>query len=283
LQVAAESAIAALRTLMPRDKVGVVGFTGQASWIVPLGLNTGSAATAEAIRSVGPGGGTNVYPGLEQAFEALAGLPAEEAAVRHVIVLTDGRSAGHDRLEIAARMKAEGISLSAVAIGNDADRPLLERLATLGGGSFHDVTDPRTLPQIFIKEARMLRRALVRERPFTPAVSDTSSPLVSALGATPTLGGLVVTWLRHEPEVTTALVSDAGEPVLAHRQSGLGRVVAFTSDAHNRWGAAWAEASFYDRFWSETVRSVARAPVRDDVEAHVEAIFPQRARLVVER
>ncbi|MEO5951784.1 MAG: glutamine amidotransferase, partial [Chloroflexia bacterium] len=51
-----------------------------------------------------------------------------------------------------------------------------------------------------------------------------------------------------------ALVSDAGDPVLAQWQYGLGRVVAWTSDAKGQWARDWVGWSDFARFWAQTLR-----------------------------
>jgi hypothetical protein len=50
------------------------------------------------------------------------------------------------------------------------------------------------------------------------------------------------------------LVSDAGDPVLAQWQYGLGRVVAWTSDAKGQWAKEWVGWQEFPRFWSQAVR-----------------------------
>ena len=53
----------------------------------------------------------------------------------------------------------------------------------------------------------------------------------------PTLRGYVCT--TPKPRAEIPLVSDKGDPVLAHWQYGLGRAVAFTSDAKPKWATDW--------------------------------------------
>jgi Ca-activated chloride channel family protein len=46
-------------------------------------------------------------------------------------------------------------------------------------------------------------------------------------------------------------VTDKGDPLLAHWQFGLGRAVAFTSDAKAKWSKNWLGWGKYQQFWSQ--------------------------------
>ncbi|MGZ5544957.1 MAG: VWA domain-containing protein, partial [Limisphaerales bacterium] len=67
----------------------------------------------------------------------------------------------------------------------------------------------------------------------------------------------------------TPLVSEKGDPILAHWQYGLGRTVAFTSDARAKWGQSWLNWLKYRQFWSQaaqwSLRKVDAADFNTDV------------------
>lgn len=48
--------------------------------------------------------------------------------------------------------------------------------------------------------------------------------------------------------------SPEGDPILASRQYGLGKTVAFTSDASSRWAKNWLGWSKFNQFWEQVVR-----------------------------
>ena len=54
----------------------------------------------------------------------------------------------------------------------------------------------------------------------------------------------------------TILQLDSGEPLLVRWQYGLGRVVAFMSDAKARWSADWVNWKSYGTLWPQMVRDV---------------------------
>src|SRR5208337_3250517 len=68
-------------------------------------------------------------------------------------------------------------------------------------------------------------------------------------GEYPTLLGYVAT--TPKPRAETPLWTEKGDPLLAHWQYGLGRAVAFTSDAKPKWGKLWLNWDKYRQFWSQ--------------------------------
>jgi len=260
-ELANEAAVLAINTLFPQDLIGVVVFDTQAQWIVKVQPNSDPAGITSLVRSVNPGGGTDVYSGLIEAYKALAPMDTADAAIRHVILLTDGESApppGGSYVKLVADMVRADISLSTVGVGDGHNSQLLNQLAQMGGGTYHPITNPQQLPQVFIKEAKTIRKNLIKEVTFTPAMHATGSPIMTNVAGVPDLRGFVLTGPKHDPRVFMPLTGPEGEPIFAHWQVGLGRTAAYTSDAHNRWAVDWVNWDGYADFWARTVRTVAR-------------------------
>jgi Ca-activated chloride channel homolog len=169
------------------------------------------------------------------------------------------------------QMKADGITYSGVAVfpHNPGDSQNLQRIAQLTGGRFYDVSDPQKLPQIFIKEAQTVRRALIIEETFTPTVTWSLSEVVKGLGAVPPLDGYVLTGPK-EGLSQVVLTSGQGDPVLATCQSGLGRCLAFTSSIDSRWASNWLAWPGDNRFWEQAVRWTAKPAQPSDCEVMVD-------------
>ncbi|MEX1015583.1 MAG: VWA domain-containing protein [Phycisphaeraceae bacterium] len=261
-EVANEAAVLAIQTLFPDDLVGVVVFDSTADWVVQIQPAADQQGIARRVRSVHPRGGTNIRPGLAQAVNELAQLGPQDAAVKHIVLLTDGMDGGGQGsyINIVRDMVRNDISLTTIGVGDTqaVDGRLLQHLASMGGGEFHHVQDPADLPQIFIKEARTIRRNLVKEETFQPQLRATGSPIMANVTGVPELHGLVLTGEKDDPRVFTPILGPEGEPVFAHWQVGLGRAAAFTSDATNRWAVNWLQWSGYADFWARTARTVAR-------------------------
>lgn len=275
-EIANEGAALAIETLDKSDIVGVIAFNSDYSIVVPADRNTSAKRSAERVRNIASGGGTNLYPALDQASALLREGEAAKAAVRHVIVLSDGRSEGDPRFGVATaqRMRESGISVSAIAVGDGADTGTLEELARAGGGQFYMVSDPNLLPRVFVKEIRVVRKPLIREAPFTPVGTRSGSPLMQGftLAGMPPLGGLVLTQKKPDPKISYPLVTSEDEPVLAHWFTGRGQAAAFTSDAHGNWARRWLDWPGYTALWTQIARVIARPPAGRTSELTTEIV-----------
>jgi Ca-activated chloride channel family protein len=262
LHMCKAAAIAAVQSLGRKDLVGVVTFDSQATWTVPITEATDKTDIISRIRDIGEGGGTDMYPALVSAATALQDT---DTSIRHVILLTDGRTAGPDCRPIAAEMASKGITLSTVAVGETADFELLKILAALAGGRFYPVYDPMQLPQIFIKEAQVVRRALIFEETFTPKLSFGLSEIVRGVEAVPPLDGYVLTGAKGGL-AQVLFVSHQEDPILAAGQAGLGRSVAFTSSIDGRWASKWLAWDGFEALWAQIIRWVGKPAQGGDCE-----------------
>src|SRR5262249_37363526 len=149
--------------------------------------------------------------------------------------------------ELAQQMQANHISLSTIGIGQDADTALLQELAQLGNGRYYDGNDAFDLPQLVVKETQQVQRAAIVEQD-TQLIRVNSDPALEGIdiNGLPTLRGYVAT--TPKPQSSVLLASRQIDPVLSEWQFGLGRVVAWTSDATNRWSSRWLEWSEFSRF-----------------------------------
>jgi len=260
--VASEAAVLALSTLYPQDLVGVVAFDTSAHWLVKLGPNSDPGGTAQRVRSMQPGGGTDINAGVQAAVQALANsaIGPDDAAIKHIIVITDGHGAMPNMLQLGQTLGHNNITISTVGVGDGHNDQGLRNLAQTGQGQFYPVSDPNNLPQVFIKEARMIRKNLIRELLFTPGLRNTGSPIIAGIDALPPLHGFVLTGPKRDPRIMMPIVGPEGEPIFAHHQVGLGRAAAFTADAHNRWGQDWLGWGGYEDFWNRTIRQISRPP-----------------------
>ena len=147
LSAAKQSALLASKAMLPGDYLGVIAFDSAPSWEYQLSPNRGAAA--DAIRNITFGGGTDIFPAIDEAEKALAKLTPAQAATKHILLLTDGQSDPSRFPEVVARMKANKITLSTIAVGGDADTTTLQNLATQAGGRMYPVDDPTKLTQVF--------------------------------------------------------------------------------------------------------------------------------------
>lgn len=240
LDLAKEAVYQASLGLTPIDQVGLVVFDDTASWVLPLQRLPSMVEIERALGSFGIGGGTNIRPGIEQAAQALA---AADAKVKHVLLLTDG-IAESNYSDLIAQMRAAGVTISTVAIGEDAN-PNLVDVANAGGGRSYRVTRVEDVPRIFLQETIIAAGRDIVEQRIEPQ-AGLPSPVIRSLGGLPPLYGYNGTEVRDAAR--TFLFTPGGKPLLAQWQYGLGRVVAWTSDVQGRWARDWITWDQFPRF-----------------------------------
>ncbi|MDZ4288288.1 MAG: glutamine amidotransferase, partial [Prosthecobacter sp.] len=256
LEMAKSAAIATAEVLGRNDFIGVYAFDSEAHVVAPMTKLTSTAAIAGQISSVASGGGTNLQPAFQQARE---GLQRVKAKVKHMIILTDGQTAGTGYEAMASQCRGEGMTISTVAIGEGSHVALLQAIAASGGGQSYSTVDAATITRIFTQDTLMHTGRMIREEPFEPQMVE-KHPILSGFDKfeTPLLG-YVKTIRKSTAQVP--LVTDLGDPLLAHWRYGLGKVTAFTSDAKSRWASLWITRwPGYGRFWSQVLRETARPP-----------------------
>ena len=253
MELAKDAAKAAVELLSDKDQVGIIGFDTESKWVSELRFVTQKSLILDRISKVEPGGGTSLYPPMEDAFNALQNVSAK---LKHVILLTDGYSAPGDFETLTKSMSSARITVSTVGIG-EPDSNLLQRISEIGNGRYYFTNDPNSVPQIFAKETMTASKAALNEQPFLPQVMR-STPVLSDLrfDEAPFLLGYVVTRPKATGEII--LATEAGDPLLSWWRYGLGMSVAFTSDAKSRWAAEWISWPGFNKFWAQVIRHTMR-------------------------
>ena len=125
------------------------------------------------------------------------------------------------------------------------------------------------LPQIFIKEAKVVRRPLIDDREFQPRLAFGFAQTTQGISPNelPALGGLVLT--EAKPDCIMPIVrhgKDGDDPVLAHWNFEMGKMVAFTSGWWPKWGADWVAWDKFGKFWAQVLRWAMRQEASGDFD-----------------
>ncbi len=260
--MARESAILATESLRQNDRLGVLAFDTDPQWVVPfqqIGTGLSMAQIQAQISSIQLGGGTDILSALD---EGLTALEAHSGKVRHAVLLTDGRSFSTQRgpyQALVERARAANITLSAIAIGQDADTELLKDLATWGAGRYYFAGTPEDIPRLTMIESQIASAEPQVEGTFRADLAA-PHPILRDFPANriPALQGYVATTLK--PEAELVLKSPEDDPVLAVWQYGLGRAVAWTPSVEAPWAENWANWPEYGAFWAELIRYTVPEP-----------------------
>lgn len=268
LQLSKEAAKAALDLLEPTHRFGVISFDDTPHATVPLQLATNKPPMRDFINRIIASAQTNIYPALEMAFEALSESDAE---VRHIILLSDGKTYPDEYEALVTRMAEDDITVSSVAVGEEADRELLGNIAEWGNGRSYFIRDAARVPQIFIQETQIAsQQTLIEEAVQTTVAGHVEAFTGIDLASAPPLRGYVSTQAKENAEVL--LVSEASAPILARWHYGLGKAAAFTSDVKNRWASDWLTWQGYGKFWSQLVRETMRRDQGEEVDFVIERV-----------
>jgi Ca-activated chloride channel family protein len=271
LDLAKAAAIAAADIMNPTDQVGVLAFDANWDWALPFRQVGKGEWITERLSSLQSDGGTDLYKAMIEAHRVIA---TKQAAIKHVIVLSDGLTDKADFYTLVTRMARDGITVSTVSVGNDADVQLMADIAKNGKGRGYVALDPQTIPQIFTTETLLISRDLLIEKPVTPSIVTPTGPLKGIpQNNLPALRGYVLTYPKPRTEL---LMRADKDPLLVSWRYGLGRVLAFTSDLSGRWGKDWVAWQGFPQWASQlardTMRKILETRMRTDFHADGESI-----------
>jgi len=250
-----------VKQLQPNDMVGIIPFDAFYHVLVPLGpAGDDRSSIINRIRLIHANGGTLISSPLA---EALREMREVEGKVKHVILLTDGRTAdmkgshAFDYRGLIGRFANDGISVSTVGIGGDVDEDFLKAISLGTNGNYYHVKDAGTLPLIVLQDTRnALERSGFLENAILPKIGEKNRMLRGInQDQLPRLLGYVITTAK--PRAETVLYTDARnmrDPILAGWRSGLGKTAAFTSDAEARWSKEMVSWKMFSKFWLQVLR-----------------------------
>ncbi len=277
IELAKEAVIRSVDFLQPTDRVGVVGFDSRSYWVADIQPVLNRDMLQMLIGTLQPGGGTDIMAGMRIAAEA---MQTETTERRHIILLTDGGANDRGLVTLTRDLRETyDVTTSVIAIG--AESPgFLEEMAIEGGGNYHVASSIASIPTIFSLETVLATRSYLIEETFTPALAGLS-PILDGIDAAPPLYGYVATSPKQTAQVILVTPDENTDPILAAWQYGLGRSVAFTSDATARWGQDWVNWESFARFWSQAVRWTIIEGVNANLETRV-TMEGETARITVD-
>lgn len=257
VKLAAKAAEQTVMMMSNSDKVGVVASTDGIEFVAPIQKLVSKESVVSQIRRLGVGGG-GIYclPSMQFAQKWL--IP-DDSKVRHLILLADGSDCDSQEgcYQIAAMLKAQHITTTAVAIGDGPHVPFLTGLAATGGGRFYLAKKASQLPAIFTQDAAVMSRSAIEEGAFYPKIAMGEEILRGI--DTDSMPPLFAYCLSDsKPLSRVGMRTKKDDPLLATWQYGLGTSLAFTSDAQARWAAKWVDWGGFGKFWGQAVRSISR-------------------------
>ncbi|NRA33339.1 MAG: VWA domain-containing protein [Polyangiaceae bacterium] len=266
MEMAKAACRATVGVLRGDDLLEIIAFDSRPKRYVKMQPARYRSRIQNEIASIQAGGGTEFFGPLDMAYQDISVVQARK---KHVILLTDGNADSNGLRDLIQAMLAESITVTTVGLGNGSNADLLRMIADTGGGRYHHVPDPNSLPRIFTHETEMIsRQAAVQE--WFPVVQVGAADFLKgiAISHAPLLHGYVATQLKPAP-AQLILASDQGEPILARWRVGLGWTLAWTSDVKNLWASDWLRWQHFGRFWGQLVREHMRRKHRREIPMKV--------------
>ena len=229
---ARRAVLATAATLDAQDEVALWTFDAEPRLLLPPTPAPAATQALDRDWPVGPGGGTRLAPALQAAIDTLTGMPSGR---RLLVVATDGLVDEAPLAGLAAQLAREKIHIIWLAIGDGGDLARLHRLVGADTGSVRRVHEAGDLTPV-MRDAVARRRARVERGPVEVRQV---LPLPFAPGrvdAWPAVAAHAVT--RAQSDAVVPLQSVRGDPLLAYRQAGRGRVAALPAGL-GAWAPAW--------------------------------------------
>lgn len=257
LEYAKAAALTVSKTLSDSDLISVIGFDSQPFVVIPLETVADSRPYFdELINRLKARGTTYLMPALQEAGRALA---QSGAAIKHVVILTDGETGGTAAMyyDLVSSMHRDGgVTISTIAVGREANLALLESISKYGGGGFYQTDSAANLPRLFLEDVHQRGGdTTMVEKEFVPYTVSPDPVLKELAGRQlPGLKGFVSTDLK--PGASLSVFVNSGgvrAPVVASWKFGAGKALAVTTDASGRWSAGWIENGVFGPLWDKLV------------------------------
>ena len=146
---AIDALVGVVAKLDSRDRFGVVVFDDEAQVVVPCAPLTDKAAVVEALRSIHPGGSTDLGAGYLRGLQELRRVSSAPDAARGgtLLVISDGHvncgiTDADQFADLAAKAQSGGVVTSTLGYGLGYDETLLTAIARSGAGNHEFAQDP---------------------------------------------------------------------------------------------------------------------------------------------
>ena len=267
IEVARQAVMQTVSVMPAGDSIGVVAFDSAPQTIAPLTVDRDEAALRAALANVRPGGSTTIAPAVETALQVFRGPGRPDSARRHILLISDGRTTDSDAARLLDLSRKRAAELSAVAIGANANRALLEELARTSGGRAYFPENLSELPRMVAREAVRSSGGGTVDEPFV--ARPVRHPILETIDveALPRLHGYVVSSLK--PSANAILKSHLDDPILCAWRAGLGRVAVFTGDLGSRWSSRLLASPEGGRMWIQAIRWMSRREEADGIRLQV--------------
>jgi Ca-activated chloride channel homolog len=179
--------------LTPNDIFSVVSFNDYADVVIPATTVTDKPALKARVSLMAASGGTEIFKGLSAGVAQNRTYLAPKL-VNHIILLTDGNTYGDQDqcMALAQKANSDGISISAMGLGQDWNDQFLDLLASSTGGRCEYISTANGVVRFLNDHVRNLSNVFA-ERMQVSIAPDPDVKLESAFKLAPSPQPLPIT------------------------------------------------------------------------------------------
>lgn len=165
---AREAAVALIEKLGPKDRIALVKYSSDADAQPSRPATADNKAELLAwAYGLEANGATNISAGLDAGERAVAPYLSDYKATRLILVsdgrATNGITSHHGLAQISARLRANGVTVTALGVGNDFDEVLMRGVAESGAGFYGYLQDVARLSEVLEAELNQASQLVARK------------------------------------------------------------------------------------------------------------------------
>jgi Ca-activated chloride channel family protein len=171
--------------LNEKDILSVVTFNDRSEVIIPATPVENKSALKAKVSMMIASGGTEIFKGLSAGFDQAKKYLGPKL-VNHIVLLTDGNTFGDQEqcIELAHKAAEQGISVSAMGLGQEWNDEFLDELASITGGTSSYINSASAVVRFLNDHVRNLSNAFA-ERVRISVAPDPDVKLESAFKLAP--------------------------------------------------------------------------------------------------
>jgi len=258
----------------PQDFVSVVIFDDKVELLIkPTHIRNQQDRDqfSRQVDALKPRGSTNIFGGMEMGYNQVE-VNFRPDYTNRVILLTDGmdnasKKSRKEFIDTCERRKEQGINISTIALGEQADISLMVDMAIAGGGSSRFISDRAVMEQTFGSELDRLVVAAAKNLRMELALSD-GVALRETWGYSYWISGTTIHYSQdtlHNGDYETI----AAEVVLERPFSAAAVLGNFSLSYENASGATIREGPFPIIFHLEQPDSLIAEPRVREAEGYI--------------
>ena len=250
IDLAKEVARLAIDHLRPLDKVGLVEFYGGRRWATPLQDLGDGSVIQRALDRLTAGGGTVLFPAVEEADFALRNIQVRN---KQVLLISDGFVENAPFAAIVKRMASEGVTLSTVEVGQHYQHEsLMGLLAEWGRGRYYTVPDRFVVPDLTLKKPQLTPLSQLVTAPTSVFAQGPDRTLDA--DAIANVNGYV--HVQAKPTADTLLATTDDSPLLSRWRCGAGWVATLPTQLGSTMTSDLQRSPTFERIFSGLFRTI---------------------------